>query len=158
MTDIQLTGNARIAGLERDLGLTDRQYQICITTLYVPYILSEIPSNLILKYVGPRWVLPTIITVWGAITCLQGRKNQLLIQIYSCLNSPGTVTNFSGLLAARFFLGMVEGPMLPSIVLYLSAFYTRQELSMKFVGPNHNISMWFLYVYIGSQHSLQRPR
>ena len=73
MTDVQLTGNARVAGLERDLGLTDKQYQICVTTLYVPFIFSEMPSNLILKYVGPRWLLPTILTVWGVITCLQGR-------------------------------------------------------------------------------------
>lgn len=70
MTDIQSTGNARVAGLERDLGLTDRQYRICVTALF---ILSEMPSNLILKYVGPRWFLPTILTAWGAVTCLQGR-------------------------------------------------------------------------------------
>ncbi|KXN92713.1 hypothetical protein AN958_06991, partial [Leucoagaricus sp. SymC.cos] len=107
-------GNARVAGLERDLGLTERQYKICVTTLYVPYILSEVPTNLILKFIGPRWVLPTILTTWGAITTLQG-----------------LVTNFSGLLATRFFLGMVEGPMLPSIVLYLSSFYTRRELGMR---------------------------
>ncbi|KAF5353280.1 hypothetical protein D9756_008136 [Leucocoprinus leucothites] len=107
-------GNARIAGLEADLRLTDRQYKIAVTTLYAPYILSEIPSNLILKRVGPRWLLPTILTIWGAITCLQG-----------------TITNFQGLLAARFFIGMVEGPMLPSIVLYLSSFYTRQELGLR---------------------------
>ncbi|KAJ3568326.1 hypothetical protein NP233_g5782 [Leucocoprinus birnbaumii] len=107
-------GNARVAGLEHDLGLTDRQYKIALTTLYVPYIVSEIPSNLILKHVGPRWLLPTILVIWGAITCLQG-----------------LVTSFSGLVAARFFIGMVEGPMLPSIVLYLSSFYTRQELGLR---------------------------
>jgi len=56
MTDVQLTGNARVAGLERDLGLMDKQYQICVTTLYVPFISSEMPSNLILKYIGPRWL------------------------------------------------------------------------------------------------------
>lgn len=28
-------GNARVAGLQADLGLTDRQYQICVTVLYV---------------------------------------------------------------------------------------------------------------------------
>jgi len=73
MTDVQLTGNAHVAGLECDLGLMDKQYQICVTTLYVPFIFSEMPSNLILKYVGPCWLLPTIFTVWGIITCLQGR-------------------------------------------------------------------------------------
>ncbi len=28
-------GNARVAGLEKDLHMTDHQYQICVTILYV---------------------------------------------------------------------------------------------------------------------------
>ena len=30
-----LPGNAKVAGLQADLGLTDHQYQICVTILYV---------------------------------------------------------------------------------------------------------------------------
>ena len=33
----------------------------------------------------------------------------------------------------RAFLGLVEGPMFPGIVLYLSGFYTRKELSLRYV-------------------------
>jgi hypothetical protein len=57
---------------------------------YVPYILAELPSNLILHRVGPRILLPTQVSTYG------------------------------GLLAARFFLGLVEGGLFPGIVLYLS--------------------------------------
>ncbi|OCB91746.1 MFS general substrate transporter [Sanghuangporus baumii] len=64
-------GNARVAGLQKDLGLTDHQYQVCVTVLYVPYIAAELPSNLLLRKIGPRIVMPTILTLWGTICALQ---------------------------------------------------------------------------------------
>ncbi|KDR77102.1 hypothetical protein GALMADRAFT_428725 [Galerina marginata CBS 339.88] len=107
-------GNARVAGLQKGLHMTDRQYQIAVTTTYVPYILAELPSNLLLRRIGPNILMPTILTIWGVIVTLQG-----------------LITTFHGLIAARFFLGLVEGPMFPGIVLYLSGFYTREELSLR---------------------------
>lgn len=47
-----------------------------------------------------------------------------------CTNE-GTVTSFAGLVTIRAFLGLIEGPMFPGIVLYLSGFYTRKELSLR---------------------------
>ncbi|KAF8183429.1 MFS general substrate transporter [Pholiota molesta] len=107
-------GNARVAGLQKGLGITDRQYSICITITYIPYVLSEIPSNLVMRRIGPNIAMPTILTIWGVIVTLQG-----------------LVSSFAGLATARFFLGLVEGPMFPGIVLYLSSFYTREELSLR---------------------------
>ncbi|KAH9474603.1 putative transporter C11D3.18C [Psilocybe cubensis] len=107
-------GNARVAGLQKSLHMTDRQYQIAVTTTYVPYILAELPANLLLRKIGPNYVMPTILTLWGIIVILQG-----------------FVTSFHGLVVARAFLGLMEGPMFPGIVLYLSGFYTRAELSLR---------------------------
>lgn len=84
------------------------------TTVLRPYILSEIPSNLVLRKVGASIAMPTILTVWGTIVTLQG-----------------LVSSFGGLATARAFLGLVEGPLFPGIVLYLSGFYTREELSFR---------------------------
>jgi hypothetical protein len=70
---------------------------------YVPYILAELPSNLILHRVGPQILLPTICVLWGLVTTLQSQ-----------------VSTYGGLLACRFFLGLVEGGLFPGIVLYLS--------------------------------------
>jgi len=58
--------------------------------------------------------MPTILTIWGVIVILEG-----------------VVKSFQGLLLARVFLGLVEGPMFPGMVLYLSGFYTRKELSLR---------------------------
>lgn len=38
-------GNARLAGLEKDLGLTGYDYNILLTCFYISYILFEIPSK-----------------------------------------------------------------------------------------------------------------
>lgn len=45
-------GNAKLNGLVKDLKLSDYDYRIALTILYVPYILAEIPSNLLVKKVG----------------------------------------------------------------------------------------------------------
>ncbi|KAH9476723.1 putative transporter [Psilocybe cubensis] len=107
-------GNARVAGLQKGLKMTDRQYQICVTVTYVPYIMAEVPANLLLRKIGPNIAMPVILTLWGIIVIFQG-----------------FVSSFHDLIAARFFLGLVEGPMFPGIVLYLSGFYTRAELSYR---------------------------
>ncbi|KXN92712.1 hypothetical protein AN958_06990 [Leucoagaricus sp. SymC.cos] len=107
-------GNARVAGLQKGLGLTDTQYQIAVTTLYAPYIFAELPSNLILRWVGPRYLMPSLLTAWGIVVTLQG-----------------LVSSYGGLVAVRAILGLIEGPMFPGIVLYLSGFYTRKDLSLR---------------------------
>ncbi|EEH21202.2 hypothetical protein PABG_03433 [Paracoccidioides brasiliensis Pb03] len=107
-------GNARVAGLQKDLGINDTQYQTAITVTYVPYIVAELPSNLVIKKIGPRILLPALCLFWGIVTTLQSQ-----------------VSNYSGLLAARFFLGLLEGGLFPGIVLYLSSFYRRHELQVR---------------------------
>ncbi|KAJ3522504.1 hypothetical protein NMY22_g11860 [Coprinellus aureogranulatus] len=108
-------GNARVAGLQAALSMTDAQYQICVTILFVPYICAELPANLLLRKIGPNILMPTILTAWGLVVTFQG-----------------FVSSYAGLAVVRFLLGLLEGPMFPGIVLYLSGgFYTRRELSLR---------------------------
>ncbi|KAF9067838.1 major facilitator superfamily domain-containing protein [Rhodocollybia butyracea] len=101
-------GNARVAGLQKDLGMTDSQYSIYHTS-----VLSS-PPIFFLRKIGPRFLMPSLLTLWGLMVALQG-----------------LVTSFAGLVVVRAFLGLVEGPMFPGIVLYLSSFYTRDELAFR---------------------------
>lgn len=110
-------GNARIAGLQKDLKMTNRQYSIALTVTYVPYIVAELPSNLLLKTVGPDRMLPTMLTLWGIVTTLQG-----------------VVKTYHGLLICRFFLGLLEGGVFPGLVLYLSFWYPRRQLQWRISG------------------------
>ncbi|KAK0243687.1 major facilitator superfamily domain-containing protein [Armillaria nabsnona] len=107
-------GNARIAGLQRDLQMTNKQYSIALTVTYVTNIATELPSNLLLRVIGPNYLLPTILISWGAVTTLQG-----------------VVTSYGGLLACRFFLGVFEGGVFPGLVLYLTHFYPRSKMTTR---------------------------
>lgn len=60
-------GNARLYGMEEDLGLVRNQYQTAVSLLFVTYLLSEVPSNLVLKKFTPsRWIA-FITIVWSFI-------------------------------------------------------------------------------------------
>ncbi|OTA32004.1 hypothetical protein BTJ68_07361 [Hortaea werneckii EXF-2000] len=108
-------GNARLYGLEEDLGINGNQFQTAVSLLFVTYILSELPSNLILKhYVRPsRWI-SFITTAWGIIATL-----------------TGITQNYGGLIACRLLLGLVEGGLFPGCAIYLTFFYTKRELALR---------------------------
>lgn len=58
-------GNARIAGLDKDLGLAGNDYNVILTVFFIPYILLEIPMNAACKRIGPGWFLPAITLGFG---------------------------------------------------------------------------------------------
>ncbi|KAK4231833.1 putative major facilitator superfamily transporter [Podospora fimiseda] len=107
-------GNARILGLEKDLHITNHQYNQGLAVFYATYIFSELPSNLLLKHLTPRIWLPLLTILWGIVTM--------------CL---GFVQSFASFFAVRAILGLTEGGLLPGIVLYLSGMYTRGEMALR---------------------------
>ncbi|PLW12013.1 hypothetical protein PCANC_02470 [Puccinia coronata f. sp. avenae] len=107
-------GNARVAGLQEGLAITDYQFSIALTTTFVPYIAAELPVNLLLKKIGANIMIPLLVTIWGLVTTFQG-----------------FVYNYEGLLAARFFLGAVEGGLYPATVLFVSNSYKRKEVQFR---------------------------
>ena len=60
---------------------------------------SEIPSNLVLRWISPKIWLPALAIMWGIVTM--------------CL---GFVRNYAGFLAVRAVLGITEGGLLPGMV------------------------------------------
>ncbi|GIK04455.1 hypothetical protein Aspvir_008538 [Aspergillus viridinutans] len=60
-------GNARLMGLERDLGMTGHEYNIALFVFFIPYILFEVPSNMLLKRMRPSWWLSGIMFAWGLL-------------------------------------------------------------------------------------------
>lgn len=60
-------GNAKIAGMMEDLDLAGWQYNAALTVFFVPYVLFEIPSNMVLKIIRPsRWIAIMIVS-WGTV-------------------------------------------------------------------------------------------
>ena len=91
-------GNARLAGLEKDLNMSGLDYNIALAILYPFYVAAEIPSNLMMKLTRPSMWLPSTMVAWGICTTLMG-----------------LCVNFAGLLAARSALGLAEGGLFPGI-------------------------------------------
>ena len=58
-------GNARIQGLEKDLKMKGNDYNIALFIFFIPYILCEVPSNLVLRAVAPSTWLSLIMLGWG---------------------------------------------------------------------------------------------
>ncbi len=59
-------GNAKIEGLQEDLGMTPDQYNWCLTAFFFTYAAFEVPSNLLLKKLRPsRWLPSIMVAVWG---------------------------------------------------------------------------------------------
>ena len=62
----------------------------------------------------PSIYISIVMLLWGMISTLSGN-----------------VTNFSGMVAIRFFIGFVEAAFLPGALLILSKWYTRRELTLR---------------------------
>lgn len=46
--------NAAILGLQKDLDIENTKYNTALTIFFVPYVLFEIPSNILLKKLKPH--------------------------------------------------------------------------------------------------------
>ncbi|KAL9050802.1 MAG: hypothetical protein Q9162_006423 [Coniocarpon cinnabarinum] len=104
-------GNARIDGLADDLHLNEDKFNITLAVFYIPYICVDVPSNWIVKRLGAGYYLPGIVAAWGVVSL--------------CI---GFVTTYTGLIVARFFLGLCEGGLLGGMIIYLAMFYERRQL------------------------------
>lgn len=52
--------------------MSDRDYNLALFVFFIPYILFEVPSNLIIRRVKPSTWLATIVSLWGLATIGRG--------------------------------------------------------------------------------------
>jgi len=82
-------GNAKIQGLEAGLRLSGTEYNIALFVFFIPYILFEVPSNILLKKIAPSTWLSSIMVCWGKSDLL---KWQLLLLTSSRYRNHGART------------------------------------------------------------------
>ncbi|KII88410.1 hypothetical protein PLICRDRAFT_54249 [Plicaturopsis crispa FD-325 SS-3] len=99
--------NAKVAGMQKSLKMTNTQYSMALTVTYIPYIVAELPSNLLLRAVGPDLMLPSMVTLWGLVTTMQVLylsffypRSRLNVRVSTFFASASLSGAFSGLLAA----------------------------------------------------------
>lgn len=108
--------NANVFGLSQELGIVDgNKYNTALVIFFVPYILFEIPSNILLKKMKPRVWLSICMFGFGLVTLLQG-----------------FVQNYAGLLTTRFFLGVFETGMFPGAFYLIGMWYRRHEAQKRY--------------------------
>lgn len=66
-------GNAAIQGLPEDLALVGHQFNVALLILFIPFILLEIPSNLVMKKLNPSTWLSVLLFGCGKIVSTRER-------------------------------------------------------------------------------------
>ncbi|EMC93083.1 hypothetical protein BAUCODRAFT_77488 [Baudoinia panamericana UAMH 10762] len=109
-------GNAKLAGLTKDINLAGLRYNWLGTVFYIAYILSQWLC-MGWKQFKPHYWCAGVVFFWGLIATVQAG-----------------VTSWPGLMVCRVFLGIAEACYGPGVPLYLTFFYPREK-----VGFRHGI-------------------
>ncbi|THC93544.1 hypothetical protein EYZ11_006971 [Aspergillus tanneri] len=107
-------GNAKLAGLQEDLHMSNNQYNASLTIFFVSYSVFEPLTNVLLKRMRPSVFIPIIMMLWGI-----------------CMTCMGLVHNYAGLMAVRWFLGLTEAGLFPGVGYFLSCWYKRSEFGVR---------------------------
>ncbi|BGP45710.1 hypothetical protein JCM10450v2_001540 [Rhodotorula kratochvilovae] len=105
-------GNAKTAGMAKDLSMSDDQYQWLLTIFYIGYVLGT-PSILLWKRVPPHILVSVLTLMWGGFALLQA------------------AAKWEGLMVLRLLLGFAETTFAPGVTFYLSFFYNRREVGFR---------------------------
>lgn len=95
-TERDTVANARIEGLEKSLHMPQNGYNTALWIFYVPFVLVEIPSNMIMSLprVKPNLFLGCNMLVLGVVATCQGFTE-----------------SYRGLLVLRFLMGIFEATL-----------------------------------------------
>ena len=66
--DLSNVTNAYLSGMEEDLEMYGNQLVTSTSIFTVGYVIGQIPCNLLLTRVSPRWVIPTVISYYNSST------------------------------------------------------------------------------------------
>ncbi|KAI9483789.1 MAG: major facilitator superfamily domain-containing protein [Benjaminiella poitrasii] len=103
-------GNARLGGLEKDLNMSNREYQWTLSVFYFSYVLFDLPSNIIMRRWQASFWLAILMFFWGIVATAMAACN-----------------SFATLIVCRVLLGVFEAGFFPGVIYFMSLWYTRQE-------------------------------
>lgn len=106
-------GNARIAGMQEDLGLGTYGFNIGACLYYAVYFFADIPAALSVKKLG-FIMLPISCIAFGAVTI-----------------GTAFIHNRASFYAVRILLGLTESFQFPGLSYVVSRFYRRTEVTTR---------------------------
>ncbi|KAJ5783273.1 hypothetical protein N7457_005047 [Penicillium paradoxum] len=131
---------ATLFNLRQDLHLKGNEYNWASAIFYFGYFAWSWPSSYLVVRLPLGKYLSVAVFIWGG-----------------CLMVHAACTNWGGLMAARFFLGVGEASIAPGFALITGMFYTRAEQPARqaawFVGNSVAVLLGGLIAYgIGNIH------
>lgn len=97
-----------------DLSMNNTDYNLGQALYLVAFLSAELPGNLLTKKFGAEIIIPLQMCIW------------LILCIFQTL-----LTNKAGFIAVRVLLGLSQGGFIPDNILYLSYYYTSEELPIR---------------------------
>ncbi|KAL4926660.1 major facilitator superfamily domain-containing protein [Aspergillus undulatus] len=109
-------GAASVAGMQPDLNMnaSNNGYSITSLVFFITYTVFQIPATVIIRKMGPRLFLSSIVFFWGAV-----------------MIGFGFVPSWPAMAGLRVILGALEAGFYPGCVYLLSTWYTRYELQKR---------------------------
>jgi sugar phosphate permease len=105
-------GFAAAAGIDRDLGITPATSSLIGSLFFLGYCLFQVPGAIYAQKNSVKKLIFASLLLWGV-----------------CAAATGMVSNIPMLMALRFVLGIVEAAVMPSMLMYISRWFTRSERS-----------------------------
>ena len=102
--DKNALSQAKISGLKEDLNMHADDFNTATSIYFVGYGIFQPLSNGILTYLRPSWYISLAALSWGVVAATQSASQ-----------------TYSGLVAARFILGIAESPVFPGCLFLMSS-------------------------------------
>jgi MFS family permease len=109
--DKTILSSASVFGLREDNHLVDDDYSWVSSVFYFGYLLWTYPTTLLIARLPVGKYLAATTLFWGVVVAL-----------------TATCSSFGGLVTVRFFLGVAEATVSPSLIFITSTWYTRDEI------------------------------
>ncbi|CCL98378.1 uncharacterized protein FIBRA_00373 [Fibroporia radiculosa] len=101
-------------GMRTDLDVTGQQFDWFASAFYFGYLIGNYPQGWLLQHYHAGRVLATTTALWGIIVlCIPAAHN------------------FGGILAAYFFLGIIESIVTPGLTLLTAIWYAQAEVPLR---------------------------
>ena len=105
-------GFAAAGGMAKDLNITAAMSSLLGSLFFLGYFFFQIPGALYAANKSAKKLIFWSLILWGALAM-----------------ATGMTGNVNGLIVIRFMLGVVESAVMPSMIIFLSRWFTKSERS-----------------------------
>lgn len=127
--------NAFVSGMKEDLGLWGNELNWMITWFQIGYIVGQIPSQILLTKISPRFYLPIAEFMWSVF----------VLFLYKCQSAKQ-------IYALRFCIGFIEAASWPGLHFMIGTWYRNHEINKRsgiFTASGIAATMFSGYIQAG---------